>query len=129
MTKKVFFTPDRKSVHRFMFQEHYDKSVNDGLFIAHNVFPELIIKCTCLNEDESSASLSDFFDRFKYVNPDGVIELWELRIIKFHNLTEQEADLITPALRKLIKRAWYWYEAYLKWEDGNIENANVAKHN
>lgn len=113
---------------KFLLAEHPMRT-DHGVFILVNVAPEMLIKCTCLNEDEGVGNLDDYFGLFTHKNSNGTAEQWELCVVKFYNLSYGEAEEITPKIRKRITEAWHWYKAYLEWEDGNIDTDEFSKLN
>lgn len=62
-------------------------------------------------------------NRFFYKNPEGFEESFLLFFVQ-NNCAMVDQDPI-----ELLKQAWKWFEAYLRWEDGNIDTTNFASNN
>lgn len=61
--------------------------------------------------------------RFKYINSDGIEESFLLVFIQ-NNCAMVEANPLD-----LLNKAWSWFEKYLKWEDGNIDESDFSVNN
>lgn len=98
------------------------------VFIIHTPEPACLIEAICLNDIEGNpeyvGKLDEIFDLFSYKNTDGVIERWELLIVKYFDVSPNENESTTVEYRHVIKRAWKWYLSYLQWEDKNIDQDN-----
>lgn len=62
-------------------------------------------------------------NRFFYTNPDGMEESFLLFFVQ-NNCAMVDVDPI-----ELLKEAWAWFESYLRWEDGNIDQTATARDN
>jgi hypothetical protein len=67
-------------------------------------------------EDEMVVALNrDLFQqKFKHINPEGVIETFTLAVVQ-NNLEMTEIDPVF-----FLAKAWEYYSKYLEWEDSNL---------
>lgn len=93
-----------------------------GMWIIHLLNPQAHIQCI-----EGHIETDKVHKYYRYKNSDGVNEKWTLSAQFFFTtdfLTEPEQQVIP-----LLDRAWYWFMAYMQFEDNNIDNNEASKDN
>lgn len=64
-----------------------------------------------------------------YQNTDGEIETITLTIEALLICEPEVLEEMKDRCEKVLKKAWHWYIAYLKWEDDNIDTDEQAQLN
>lgn len=64
-----------------------------------------------------------FSKEYTYTNTDNIVEKYILAFVQ-NNCTITESDELA-----VLNQAWYFYEYYLQWEDGNIDEIDRATDN
>lgn len=101
---------------RFLLSENVNRAEDDRpTYILQTSKPRMLIKIIPFDSlEEVNYKLDDVFDLFRYVNPDGVIENFMLKVVHhYDNRTEQAIDLNIDKIRKDLKKAWFWYKSHL----------------
>lgn len=62
-------------------------------------------------------------NRFLYKNTDGFEESFLLFFV------QNNCAMVDQNPIELLKEAWKWFEAYLRWEDGNIDQTSISRNN
>lgn len=112
---------------RFLLSENVNRADdNRPTYILQTTKPRMLIKIIPFDSLEKvNYKLDDVFDLFRYVNLDGLIENFMLKVVQhYDNRTEQTIDLNIEKIRKDLKKAWYWYKSYLRFEDAEIDRNN-----
>lgn len=76
---------------------------------------------------EGHNAQGEHYGFFTYKNTDGITEQWTLSV--YHYFITKKEDTDEAKIQKEIRKAWYWYLSYLKFEDGNIDEEEEAKKN
>lgn len=109
-------------MHKFVLAENPRAPATGGLWIIHLIEPFCIIEAVTDGE-KIHTKKAIYRNEFRYINSDGVIENWQLRIHHYFTTDfneEKQADELT---KKIMEDAWHWFKSYLIWEDKNIDNA------
>ncbi len=116
---------------RFLLAENPNRPKESGLFILHRLEPKCLIECICVTDEGMDEDLSAIFDLFVHRNSNGVDEQWQLIIRDYYDVDHVESlpDSEVLRYRKMINKSWYWFKAYLEWEDQNIDTDEQAKSN
>lgn len=62
-------------------------------------------------------------ERFEYISTNGTIENW------FGVFTQNNCELTENNSNKILKKAWDFFEKYLKWKDSNFNKKNSQQWN
>jgi hypothetical protein len=87
-------------------------SGNNRRYIIQTCKPQAIIECVTGHVEYETP-----YRQYSFVNLKGHKENWTLRIGHLANSNQEQYLLVVD---KLLKRAWYWYMAYLDWEDQQV---------
>lgn len=93
-----------------------------GTWIVHLLNPQAHIECL-----KGHVQTDKIHKHYQFKNNDDVVEEWTLSAQFFFTtdfISEPEKQVIP-----LLDRAWRWYRAYMKWEDGNIDINEQANEN
>lgn len=97
-------------------------SPDDDLIIVRTPLPTAIFLVR-----EGHQAQGEHYAFFSYKKTDGITEQWTLSVS--HYFITQKEDNDTAKIQNEIKKAWHWYLAYMKFEDGNIdEDARISKN-
>lgn len=111
-------------MHKFILGENPIAPETGGLWIVHLPNPNSIIEAVLSGEKIHSKNAL-YVKEFQYLNTDGVLELWQLRLHHYFSTLfcdDKEAEVLAF---KMLDNAWHWYKSYLIFEDKNIdENEN-----
>ena len=108
-------------MHKFLLAENPQAPESGGLWIIHLLDPICIIEAV-IGGEKRHTKKAIYINEFKYINSDGIIENWQLRIHHFFTTDFDERKDAKERCEKIINDAWHWYRAYLIWEDSNIDN-------
>lgn len=112
---------------RFMLVENVNREEDTRpIYILQTSKPAMLIHIIPFdNLDDVNYKFDDVFDLFRYVNPDGLIENYMLKMVRNYDFrTEQAIDLNIQKIRKDINKAWRWYLSYLQAQDAEIDRNN-----
>ncbi len=110
-------------ISKFLYCENELLSNNKD-YILHTRKPRYLAEIKRIHFSELPKKPSDDSITYHYVNPESLIELFELKIIQFY---DQADDYF-----QILKRMADWHIAYLKWQDEQItgKSGNLLKdHN
>jgi len=112
---------------RFLLCENPMRDNSETVYVLHTGRPNALFKIKLLSNDKPVESqLSKGVNASiicEYQSSEGV-ERWEVTVKRnYDNALEREL------MDGLADRAWRWFEAYLKWEDGNIDTERQAIYN
>ena len=109
-------------MHKFLLAENPQAPETGGLWIVHLPNPICIIEAVTSGQKFQSKNAA-YHQDFKYINTDGIVENWQLRLYHYFTTDFDERKNSDALAKKIIDEAWHWYRAYLAWEDKNIDNS------
>ena len=117
-------------MHKFILGENPQAPESGGLWIIHLPDPIAIIECVLKGEKVHSKK-AIYTANLNYTNSDGDTEHWQLRLYHLYSTDFALLDdkLAADYVNNLLSKALFWYESYLKWEDGNIDMEDFSTQN
>lgn len=107
-------------MHKFLLAENPQAPETGGLWIIHLLEPICIIEAVLIGE-KIHTKKAIYINEFKYINPDGLIENWQLRVHHYFTTNFDERKETKELTDKIMTETWHWFKAYLIWEDTNID--------
>lgn len=99
---------------KHLLAENPMRASEGGLAIVRTVQPVAIFEVI-----EGHQECKDIHKAYSFKNSDGLIEEYTLRA---HHYFSTDIDTIEESeVYKFMDDAWYWYMAYMKWEDKQNE--------
>jgi hypothetical protein len=117
-------------MHKFILGENPQAPETGGLWIIHLPNPIAIIECV-LKGEKIHSKKAIHVTNLMYTNSDGYTEYWQLRLYHLFTTDFEMLDdkLAADFVNDVLTKALFWYESYLKWEDGNIDMDEIINQN
>ena len=100
-------------MNKFIIGENPMRPDDTGLYVIHLLQPVAIFECI-----EGFEAVEDkITGQYQFRNADGILEEWTLSTHHFYttDFLKEPEDQVKP----LMDKAWYWFKAYMQWEDDN----------
>lgn len=96
------------------------------IYIMHTQQPPMLIQ---VHHEAIAIGDGKLFITGNYQGVDGIIETITLDIAALLICEPELSELLKERIQKTLNKAWHWYVAYLKWEDGNLDETETATLN